>query len=110
MPILPLVDLLILLGSGSLVIGFFLKAIALATLYRPSILGFSSVDFVLIAGVCFGFALVLVARTWMKLNEPSLLALQSRLRHEEARSRAIQIEQANTAPPPTADVAGADGR
>ena len=31
-----------------------LKAIAMATVYRPSILGFSSTDFVLITGVCFG--------------------------------------------------------
>ena len=46
MPILPLVDLLILTGSGSLLIGFILKAVAVATRYNPAILGFSSVDFV----------------------------------------------------------------
>ena len=91
MPILPLVDLLILLGSGSLVIGFLLKAIMLATLYRPTILGFSSLDFAVITAVCFG-ALTLVARTWLKLNEPSLLALQSRLRAEEAHRRAHEQE------------------
>ena len=93
MPILPIVDLLILLGTGSLGIGFLLKAIALATIYRPSILGFTSLDFVLISGVCLSLALVLVARTWLKLNEPTLLALQSRLRHEQARQRAIDLEQ-----------------
>lgn len=92
MPILPLVDLMILLGSGSLVIGFLLKAITLATLYRPTILGFSSLDFAVITAVCFGFALTLVARTWLKLNEPSLLALQSRLRAEEAHRRAHEQE------------------
>ena len=94
MPILPVVDLLILLGSASLMTGFLLKAIALATLYRPSLLGFSSLDFVLIAGVCLSMSLVLVARTWLKLHEPNLLALQSRLRHEQARQRAIDLEQA----------------
>ena len=93
MPILPIVDLLVLLGTGSLLVGFVLKAIALATIYRPSILGFTSIDFVLIAGVCLAMALVLVARTWLKLNEPNLLALQSRLRHEQARQRAIDLEQ-----------------
>lgn len=91
-PILPVVDFLILLGSGSLLVGFLLKTIALATIYRPSILGFTSTDFVLIAGVCVVLALVLVARTWLKLNEPNLLALQSRLRHEQARQRAIDLE------------------
>jgi hypothetical protein len=94
-PILPLVDLLILLGSGSLLVGFVLKAIALATLYRPTVLGFSSIDFVVITGVCFGLALTLVARTWLKLNEPSLLALQSRLRAEEAHRRVQEAEAAN---------------
>lgn len=93
MPILPVVDLLILLGSLNLLVGFVLKAIALATIYRPSILGFTSTDFVLIAGICVALALVLVARTWLKLNEPNLLALQSRLRHEQARQRAIDLEQ-----------------
>ncbi len=92
MPVLPLVDLLILLGTVSLAIGFVLKAIAVSTLYRPSILGFSSADFVLITGVCFGFALVLIARTWLKLNEPGLLSLQSRLRAERAVRRAEEIE------------------
>ena len=34
----------------------------------------SSIDFVLMAGVCLGFALALAARTWVKLNEPRLLS------------------------------------
>ncbi len=97
MPVLPLVDLLILMGTASLGIGFVLKAIAVSTLYRPSILGFSSADFVLITGVCFGFAMVLIARTWLKLNEPGLLALQSRLRAERAVRRAEEIEREHAA-------------
>ena len=88
MPVLPLVDLLILIGSGSLALGFLLKFITLVSIYRPTIVGFSSLDFVLIAGVCFSLALVFVARTWLKLNEPSLLALKSRLRAEQAQARA----------------------
>jgi len=94
-PILPIVDLLVLLGTGSLVLGFILKSIAVATIYRPAILGFSSLDFVMITGVCFGLALVLVARTWLKLNEPGLLALQSRLRAEDAHRRVHEAEAAN---------------
>jgi hypothetical protein len=95
LPILPIVDLLVLLGTGSLVLGFILKSIAIATVYRPAILGFSSLDFVVITGVCFGLALVLVARTWLKLNEPGLLVLQSRLRAEDAHRRVHEAEAAN---------------
>ncbi len=88
MPILPLVDLMILLGTGSLGIGFVLKAIAITTHYRPTLLGFSSLDFVLIAAVCMAFALTLVARTWLKLHEPRLLDLQRRAGEDDARRRA----------------------
>ncbi len=98
LPVLPLVDLLILMGTASLGVRFVLKAVALTTLYRPSILGFSSADFVLITGVCFGFALVLIARTWLKLNEPGLLSLQNRMRVEQAALRAEEIERAHAAP------------
>ena len=74
MPILPLVDLFILLGTGSFAIGVLLKVVDIATAYHPTLLGFSASDFALITAVCFAFALTLVARTWLKLNEPRLLA------------------------------------
>jgi hypothetical protein len=48
----------------------------MTTTYHPAVLGFSSTDFALIASVCFGLALVLAARTWVKLNEPRLLSLE----------------------------------
>jgi hypothetical protein len=102
MPILPLIDLFILMGSASFAIGFLLKAFEIATRYHPSILGFTSSDFALITGVCFAFALTLVARTWLKLNEPRLLALQKRLRTEEVQRRARELELASTQPPPPA--------
>ena len=44
-----------------------------------------------------GFALTLVARTWMKLNEPRLLEFRRRLSQQEARRRVRQIEEANGA-------------
>jgi hypothetical protein len=77
LPILPLIDLLILLSTGSLLVGFVLKTIALTTRYRPAIMGFTSLDFVIIAGVWLALALVLAARTWVKLNEPHLLGTRS---------------------------------
>jgi hypothetical protein len=79
LPILPLIDLLILMSTASLLTGFVLKAIALTTRYRPTLLGFSSLDFVIITGVCLGLAMVLAARTWVKLNEPRLQANHARL-------------------------------
>jgi hypothetical protein len=94
MPVLPLVDLFILLGSGSFALGVLLKAIAITTVYRPSILGLTSLDFAVITAVCFAFALTLAARTWLKLNEPRMLVLQSRLRAEEAHRRARELELA----------------
>ena len=87
MLILPLIDLLVLLGTGCLAVGFVLKAIRVTTHYSAAILGFSSLDFVLIAGVFLALALVLAARTWVKLNEPRLVrmrreAIQAELRRE----------------------------
>ena len=88
MPILPLIDLLILMGTGSLLVGFVLKAITITTRYTPTVLGFSSIDFVIITGVCLAMALVLAARSWVKLNEPRLAASRHRsalssVRHAE---------------------------
>jgi hypothetical protein len=104
MPILPVVDLLILMGTASLGVGFLLKAVALSTHYRPTIVGFSSLDFALIAAVCLALALTLVARTWMKLNDPQLVLLQQRLAEEKALRRARQIEEANGGEYPADDL------
>ena len=97
MTVLPIVDLLILLGSGSVLVGFLLKGVALTTTYNPTFLGFSSLDMLLISLTCFGFALVLAARTWLRLNEPHIQALERRLGEEEARRRAQEYEQRNGA-------------
>ena len=84
-------------GTGSLAIGFVLKGVALTTTYNPTFLGFSSMDMLLIALTCFGLALVLTARTWLRLNEPHLQALERRLGEEEAKRRAQEYEQRNGA-------------
>jgi hypothetical protein len=90
-PILPLIDLLILAGSLSLVLGFGMKAISITTHYQPSILGFSAIDMVVIAGICLGFALTLAARTWVKLNEPRLMAYRRRATEAELRWQAEEL-------------------
>lgn len=91
-PVLPLIDLMILLGTGSLILGFVLKAAAIATQYSPTFLGFSSMNYVVIAAICFAFALTLAARTWVKLNEPKLMALRRRASEAELRWQAEQFE------------------
>ena len=95
MPVLPLIDLLILAGSFSLAVGFILKAISITTRLNPSILGFSAIDMVIIAGICVAFALALAARTWVKLNEPRLLSMRTRSakRMRQALAEAAQEEQ-----------------
>jgi hypothetical protein len=73
-PVLPLIDLLILLGWTSLLVGFVLKALSIALSYPLSILGLAPIDFLLAAGVTLLFALSLAARTWVKVHEPRLVA------------------------------------
>jgi hypothetical protein len=74
MPVLPLIDLLILLGWTSLLVGFVLKALSIALSYPLSIFGLVPIDFLLVAGVSLLFALSLAARTWVKVHEPRLVA------------------------------------
>jgi hypothetical protein len=65
---------MILLGWSALMAGGVLKAIHVTTAYRPTIFGLAPTDFLLIAGVLLTFAVTLAARTWVKMNEPRLLA------------------------------------
>ena len=84
MLISPLMDLLVIVGSGFFFIGAVLKFIDVAFRYNPSILGLSSVDFLLMCGVSWLFSLVLAARTWVQLNEPELnRQRRERLQREE---------------------------
>ena len=92
MPVLPLIDRMILMGSLSLALGFGLKAIAITTRYQLTILGFSSIDMVIIAGICLAFALTLAARTWVKLNEPKLLAFRRRASEAELRWQSEELD------------------
>jgi len=73
-PVLPLIDLLILLGWTSLLVGFALKTLSIALSYPLSIVGLAPIDFLLVAGVSLLFALSLAARTWVKVHEPRLVA------------------------------------
>ena len=112
MPILPLIDLLILMSTASLLVGFVLKAVAIATRYHPVIFGFSSLDFVIIAGVWLALALVLAARTWVKLNEPRLLGTRSQtgLLRRQASVAVGAAPHERTEPPVSPEAVRADPR
>ncbi|MBW2313216.1 MAG: hypothetical protein JRH10_03415 [Deltaproteobacteria bacterium] len=73
MPMLPLIDLLILLGWTSMMVGAVQKAFWITTSYTWKIVGLTPSDFLVAAGVCLLFALTLAARAWVKVNEPKML-------------------------------------
>lgn len=73
MPMLPLIDLLILLGWTSLMVGAVQKALWLTTSYSWKLMGLTPSDFLTAAMVCLLFALTLAARAWVKVNEPKML-------------------------------------
>ncbi len=83
MPVLPFIDALILVGWSSIFGAIFLKSIYVTTSYRPTFFGMHPSDFLTVAGVCLLFALALAARTWVKANEPELLARRRRARLAE---------------------------
>jgi hypothetical protein len=107
-PVLPLIDLLIMVGWTTLMAAGLLKAIRLSTAYRPELLGLGPAELVVFAGVCLLFALALAARTWVKYNEPKLMAQRRSLRNE-AELGLREAEGANVAALPTAPRAAADG-
>ena len=78
MPVLPLIDLALLAGWTALRVGFVLKVVSLTTSYRPTVLGLSSIDFLLIAVASMLFAIALAARTWVKSQEPTAVAIRRR--------------------------------
>jgi hypothetical protein len=72
-PVLPLIDLLILLAWTSLVWAFVQKGLWLALASSFTVLGLTPYDFVLGSAVCLLFALALAARVWVKAHEPKLI-------------------------------------
>lgn len=78
MPVLPLIDLLLLSGWTSLLVGFVLKVVYLTTSYRPTLLTLTPSDFLEIAIAAMLFAIALAARTWVKEQEPVASAMRRR--------------------------------
>ncbi len=104
MPVLPLIDLLLLSGWTALFVGFVLKAIALTTRYNPTVLGLSSLDFLLIAIAALLFAIALAARTWVKNQEPAARAAQRGRDTLDAWNALNHDGDTSSEPPPPAEV------
>lgn len=99
MPILPLIDLLIFFGVTTLAVGGLLKAIQMATSYAPTLFSLSPSDLLLAALTFLGLALTLAARTWVRINEPTLTASRQAAANLEALSRAQASDQVAAAEP-----------
>jgi hypothetical protein len=80
-PVLPLIDLLILVAWTSLVWAFVQKALRLAFASSFTVVGLTPYDFVLCSGVCLLLALALAARVWVKAHEPKLIHTLHRAGH-----------------------------
>ena len=93
MPVLPIIDLLIFMGWTSLLAGGLLKAIYIATSYRPTLFSLAPSDLLLVALGFLGLALTLAARTWVRLNEPHLTSQRRAVASREAVSRALAQDQ-----------------
>ena len=78
MPVLPLIDLMILSGWTSLLVGFVLKMVYLTTSYRPTIASLTPIDFLMIAVAAMLFAIALAARTWVASQSPAQSAARRR--------------------------------
>lgn len=102
MPILPLIDLLILVAWTVLMWAFVHKALWLALASRFTVLGLTPYDFLLGAGVLLLFALALAARVWVKTNEGALL----RARMERAPRPRPEVLPDHPHPHESADLRG----
>lgn len=85
MPILPIIDLLILMAWTALISATGLKLIHVTTSYRPEILGLGPFDLTVVAAVLLLFSLALSARTWLRAQESQ---------NSEAHQRAASTLQA----------------
>lgn len=91
MPVLPVIDLLLLAGWTSLLVGFVLKVADLLTRGNQSIFSLSPFHFLILAVVSFLFAIALAARTWVASQSPAELAVRRREETLDA-YRALQVD------------------
>ena len=102
MPVLPIIDLLLLAGWTSLLVGFVLKVADLLTRGNQSIFSLSPIDFLMMAVVSFLFAIALAARTWVASQSPAQSAARRREETLDA-YRALQGDNYREPNPPEED-------
>lgn len=102
MPVLPLIDLMILIAWTSLIVAGAQKMLGLALNRSLEILGIGPIDFVILAGTCLLFALALAARVWVRATEPALV----RARREAAQAKNEAASRQVLADAPDPRVAG----
>ena len=94
MPILPLIDLLMLISISGMMWAFTHKALWLAFDASWTVLGMTPYDFLLGSVSCLLLSLTLAARVWVKANEPALLARQRNYRGEYGPTAVAPREEA----------------
>lgn len=77
-PVLPFVDLLILLASACLVCGGTLKTIYVMTALSFTPLGLNPLHFVMIAALLLLLAIALTGRAWLIAHEPNQVIADQR--------------------------------
>lgn len=92
MPVLPIIDLLILMGWTSMFAAFALKAIMITTSYQPQLFGMGPLDLTILAGICLLFALALAARSWVKSHEAQPFSARDRATATLDAYSAVQAE------------------
>ena len=98
--LLPLIDLMLLTGWTSLLVGFLLKLADMLTRGNQALLGLAPKDFLQIAIVSFLFAIALAARTWVESQAPAQSAARRRdetlAAYEALKARNGSVAQAAT--------------
>lgn len=92
MSVLPIIDLLILMGWTSLFAAFALKAIKITTSYVPSLFGLGPLDLTVLSGIFLLFSLALSARTWVKAHEARPFDARERAAATLEAYSAVQVE------------------
>lgn len=92
MPVLPIIDLLILMGWTSLFAAFALKAIYITTSYHPQLFGMGPMDLTILAGVLLLFSLALAARAWVRAQESQFDSVRERAAATLEAYSAVQAE------------------
>jgi len=89
-PILPFIDALILMAWTTLAIGGVLKVVNTTFGVHWQLLGFAPSDLLVVGLTLLVFSLALIGRTWVKQNDPGVVAERRKSSTLEAYARMTQ--------------------